>query len=130
MAMRQDLLATLRDELAFLDRGGYRDTQSKGWRPKFVFQDSPTCPNFAATRERVPCSECILMQLVPQDKRDCKVPCRHIPLNGRGETIDSLYRSGTPEELERTFRQWLVAMIERLEKQADAGCAQSAGGSG
>jgi hypothetical protein len=44
-------------------------------------------------------------------------PCRYIPLNERGETIDSFYRSGTQEELELDLGRWLKTTIERLEKQ-------------
>jgi len=46
-----------------------------------------------------------------------KFPCRYIPLNEQGQTIDSFYRSGTRDELESELRRWLKAKIERLEKQ-------------
>jgi hypothetical protein len=128
MDARLDLLATLRAELAFFDAGGYRCKPGDNWRPKFIFQDSPTCLNFTTTENRVPCSECVLMQLVPQEKRDRKIPCRYIPLNELGETIDSFYRSGTSEELERAFRQWLVLTIEHLERQAAGDRTHSVGG--
>ena len=50
-----------------------------------------------------------------------KFPCRYIPLNERGETIDSFYRFGTQEELEPELRRWLKAAIERVEKQTAKG---------
>jgi hypothetical protein len=114
---KRDLLAVLRKELEFLEKGGYRHTARAAWRPQYVFQDSPTCLNFDATQQPRPCSECILTQLVPEDMQGKKVPCRYIPLNERGETIDSFYRSGTQEELESELGRWLKATIERLEKQ-------------
>src|SRR6266536_3653548 len=113
---KRDLLTVLRAELEFLESGGYRNAARASWRPQFVFQDSPTCLNFDPTQAR-PCSECILTQLVPEDTQRKKFPCRYIPLNERGETIDSFYRSGTQEELESELRRWLKATIERLEKQ-------------
>ena len=113
----RDLLTVLKKELEFLEKGGYRNTARAPWRPQFVFQDSPTCLNFDPTQQPRPCSECILTQLVPQEMQRKKFPCRYIPLNERGETIDSFYRSGTQEELESELRRWLKAIIERLEKQ-------------
>ena len=114
---KRDLLAVLKSELQFLEKGGYRDTQRAAWRPHYVFQDSPSCLNFDPTQQPRPCSECILTQLVPQDMQGKKFPCRQIPLNERGETIDSFYRSGTQEELESELARWLRVTIERLEKQ-------------
>lgn len=114
---KRDLLTVLRKELEFLEKGGYRHTARAGWRPQYVFQDSPTCLNFDPTQQLRPCSECILTQLVPEDLQQKKIPCRYIPLNERGETIDSFYRFGTQEELESELGRWLKAAIERLEKQ-------------
>jgi hypothetical protein len=112
----RDLLTVLKEELKFLEKGGYRHTKRTAWRPQYAFQDSPTCLNFDPTRQPRPCSECILMQLVPKEMHQKKVPCRYIPLSNRGETVDSFYRSGTQEELELALRQWLGATIQRLEK--------------
>jgi hypothetical protein len=113
----RDLLNVLRSELEFLKKGGYRTTARADWRPHFIFQDSPTCLNFDPTQHPRPCSECILTQLVPENMQQKKIPCRYIPLNERGETIDSFYRSATQEELESELRRWLKATIEHLEKQ-------------
>jgi hypothetical protein len=99
----RDLLTVLRKELQFLEKGGYRDTERVPWRPQFIFQDSPTCLNFDPQQTPKPCSDCALMQLVPENLRDKKIPCRYIPLNENGETIDSFYRSGTRSELEDSF---------------------------
>jgi len=75
--------------------------------------------NYHDSRKSKPCSQCILLQFVPAEARKNQIPCRHIPLNERGETIESLYRTGTQEELESAVRSWLVREIEDLEK-ADA----------
>ena len=117
----RDLLTVLKKELEFLEKGGYRITARASWRPRFVLQDSPTCLNFDPTLAPRPCSECILTQLAPEDMQRKKFPCRYIPLNERGETIDSFYRFGTQEELEPELRRWLKATIERVEKQKAKG---------
>ena len=113
----RDLLTVLNKELEFLEKGGYRRTGRAHWRPRFVFQDSPTCLNFDPTLAPRPCRECILTQLAPEDMQRMKFPCRYIPLNERGETIDSFYLFGSQEELEPELRHWLKATIERMEKQ-------------
>src|SRR5215470_1627623 len=94
------LLGALRAELKFIEKGGYRHSARAAWRPHFMFQDSPTCLNFDPTQPRKPCSDCVLMQLVPENAQSRKVPCRYIPLNENGETVDAFYRTGTQEELE------------------------------
>jgi hypothetical protein len=117
MTDHRDLLAVLKRELDFLQQGGYRCTARAAWRPQYVFQDSPTCLNFDPTQRPKPCSDCILTRLVPADMLQKKIPCRYIPLNERGETVDSFYRYGTQEELESELGRWLKATIESLERQ-------------
>lgn len=117
MPDKRNLSEVLKSELEFLNSGGYRKIS---WRPQFVFEDSPTCMNFGREERPSPCSECILMQLVPPEKRGAKVPCRYIRLNDRGDTIESLYRSGAQEELESALRSWLTREIEKLENTQSA----------
>jgi hypothetical protein len=113
MSDDRKLLEVLKAELEFLNRGGYRKAS---WRPQFVFEDSPTCLN-GRSGSRKACSECVLAPFVPIEKRGSKVPCRHIRLNDQGETVDSLYRSKTQEELESSLRDWLTQEIQALERK-------------
>lgn len=114
---RRDPLQVLKFELEFLDKGGYGRSPRTPWRPQFVFEDSPTCLNYDAKDHPRPCSECVLMQFVPPEQRSEKVPCRHIPLNAEGETVDGLYRYGTQAEMEEALRHWLHATIKHFERQ-------------
>jgi hypothetical protein len=114
MASKQrDLLEVLELALEFLKGGGYR--KSSSWRPQFIFEDSPTCLHFGNPQQNRPCSECVLMQLVPAELRQRPVPCRHISLNEENETIHLLYQYGTEEEMESAVGEWLMNMIEKLE---------------
>src|SRR5580692_6325663 len=113
---KRNLLTVLEAELEFVEKGGYRNTSLSAWRPQFIFQDSPTCLNSNSAQPPKPCSECVLNQLVPADLRCRNIPCRYIPLNEQGETIDSFYRCGTREELESALRNWLCTTIQRLER--------------
>jgi hypothetical protein len=111
----RDLLSVLKSELEFLKNGGYTRTQRALWRPVFIFEDSPTCVNHDYEVNPAPCGDCPLMQLVPGEFRSAKFPCRHIPLNTAGETVDSLYRYADSHEIEDTVRVWLQATIADLE---------------
>ena len=114
MASKQrDLLEVLELELEFLKSGGYRKLSS--WRPQFIFEDSPTCLHFwksagQATLFRM-CPDAVGASGISSGS----VPCRHIPLNEKNETIQSLYQYGTAEELEAALGEWLMNMIQKLE---------------
>ena len=110
----RDLLARLKSELEFLEKGGYSRPSSH--RP-FIFQDSPTCLNYRCLGDRKPCSECVLFEFVPLDRRKEKIPCRFIPLNEQGETLDSLYREETQETIETAVSRWLRSAIQKLENE-------------
>jgi hypothetical protein len=128
VAVMQDarnLLETLKTELEFVEKGGYRNRPRFPWRPSFVFEDSPTCLNFEAKEERRPCAECLLMQFVPEDQKKLRFPCRHIPLTPEGDSVSRYYESGTEEELEIALKGWLTRKIAELEAQ-EKGKSQTA----
>jgi hypothetical protein len=115
---KNDVLSTLKKELAFLELGGYRSPQQAAWRPQFIFQDSPTCPNHRNLGEPVSCTECVLMEFVPRECQKKRFPCRYIPLDESGQTLDYLYRTGTEEETHAIVANWLKNTIVRLQQEA------------
>jgi hypothetical protein len=117
---RQATLEKLRAELAFIESGGYRHASMAPWRATFMFEDSPTCLNSNPIWPRKPCSECVLQQFVPESFREQRTPCRYIPLNEEHESVASLYRTGTQDELEAAVTEWLKATIKKLEKEKPA----------
>lgn len=110
----RNVLEVLKFELEFLEQGGYGRLPRESWRPRLVFEDSPTCMNFNS-KDREPCSECLLMQFVPPEARKEQTPCIHIPLSLKGETLENLYRTGTQQEIEAALGAWLRATIQTLE---------------
>lgn len=114
---QRDLLEVLKFELNFLEKGGYGRSPREPWRPQFIFEDSPTCMNYDSKENPGPCSDCVLLQLVPAEHRAEKIPCRHIPLDASGQTLDSLYRWDDPRKIEEMVQNWLQSTIERLEEQ-------------
>jgi hypothetical protein len=110
---KRDLLEVLKQELEFLKGGGYR--KSSSWRPQCIFEDSPTCLNYGNPERKGPCSECVLMSLVPAEFREGTPPCHYISLNEQNVTIQSLRQWSTPEELEDAVSEWLMNTIQKLE---------------
>jgi hypothetical protein len=73
--------------------------------------------NYDSKENPRPCSECVLMHLVPRELRSANLSCRHIPLNSSGETLDFLYRRSNQCETEETVGEWLQATIQSLEEE-------------
>jgi hypothetical protein len=113
----RDILEVLRFELNFLLDGGYGRSPKTPWRAPAIFEDSPICPNFCDAAHPLPCESCLLAQFVPQERRSESIPCRFIPLNQDGETVEDLYRTGSQVEMEQALANWLRAQIERIERE-------------
>ena len=109
------ILEILQFELTFLEGGGYALSPHAPWRAPYIFEDSPNCLNFEDSARPHACSECPLTQLVPPEVREQDAPCRFIPLNDKGQTVDSLYRTGTQLEIAESLRDWLRREIGRIE---------------
>jgi hypothetical protein len=110
---RIEIIGLLRNELDFLNRGGYGGALP--WRPVKMFLDSPSCPNRLDEECSTPCSKCWLFQFVPERYRLEMDPCHFIPLNADGETVHSMSRQYTPGEVEAALKSWLEGEIEYLE---------------
>jgi hypothetical protein len=102
-------LAGLRNHFELLNR------KEQGSIPLY-FEDSDICCRspFLSCRS----SRCVLMNFVPEEFHSEAVPCRHIPLNERGQNLEVLYRTRTASETESVLRTWLSAMIGALESVA------------
>jgi hypothetical protein len=103
-------LTTLRNHFELLKRTGSRNSQ-------LHFEDSDICfrsPFFSCNSSR-----CALMHFVPKEFRSEIAPCRHIPLNAKGETLETLYSIRTTHEIDSAVRTWLCSVIETLESLAE-----------
>jgi hypothetical protein len=117
------LLELLKFELKFVEDGGYGRSSHTAWRPTYVFEDSPSSPNLRDPTRPHPRTECSLIKFVPGELRSENSPCRFIPLNEKGQTIDYFYRCGTQAELEEALAGWLRTQIAHIEQQSAAGPA-------
>lgn len=116
----RDILEVLKAELDFLEAGGYGRSVRTPWKPTSVFVDSLSCLNYADTQRPHPCSECLLIDLVPAEERGETVPCHHIPLNKTGDTIETLESEENQQKLEETMKRWLRAKIKLIEAERAA----------
>jgi hypothetical protein len=120
----RDLLEVLKDELAFLEKGGYGRSPREAWNQPLIFEDSPSCMNYDCKDHAEPCSSCVLFQLVPPQFRGKQIPCRHIPFTAEGDTLDSLSRFSHQFEIEEVFGKWLRTTIATIEKTREASQAE------
>lgn len=112
----RDILELLKEELAFIEQGGYGRSVRTPWLPKSAFQDSLTCINYADPNHAHPCNECHLTDFVSDDHRSEQIPCHYIALNEDGETIEDLEAQDNQSQLEATLKQWMRTKIEEIEE--------------
>ena len=113
----RDLLDLLKDELTFINQGGYGRSVRTPWLPKSAFQDSLTCINYGYPYRAHPCNECQLLDFVAPEHQAEEVPCHFIPLTSRGETIEELEQENEQARIEILLRKWLQERIGELEAQ-------------
>jgi hypothetical protein len=114
----RDLLALLKDELKFIEQGGYGRSVRTPWKEKSAFQDSLTCINYGYPYRAHPCGDCHLIDFVSPTDRSKDIPCHHIPLNADGETIQRLEAEENQHKLEEEVKHWLEKKIKELEGKA------------
>ena len=112
----RDILELLKDELDFIEKGGYGRSVRTPGKPKSAFQDSLTCINYGYPHRAHPCNECHLLDFVSPEHQGAEVPCHLIPLNEAGETIEDLEGGDNEAKLERKVGDWLRAKIKEIEE--------------
>ena len=116
-AQKQHMLEELKLEREFVRRGGYHASVRNPRREPTHLRDSVTCLNVNKSEDLEPCDRCFWYDLVPEERRDREMPCRHIPLDAQGNTVESLDARGRREEAEEKLLAWLDQTIARLEKE-------------
>jgi hypothetical protein len=111
----RDLLELLKNELDFIEKGGYGRSVRTPWLPKSIFQDSLSCLNYGYPYRAHPCNECHLIDFVAPEHRTEMVPCHFIPLDEAGDTIEDLDSEENQNRTERLLKEWLRNRIQQLE---------------
>jgi len=134
---QQALLNALKLELEFCELGGYKPVRGRLpprasenepismshfgehtpvlHKEPSMFRDSPSCLNYGLPVREHPCSECWLIDFVPAEKRGEAVPCHHIPLNERGDTVATLGGPGDAPDIQAAVLGWLRRTIQQVE---------------
>lgn len=113
----RDILETLKDELTFIEQGGYGRSVRTPWIPKSIFQDSLTCLNYGYPYRAHPCAECQLLDFVSPQDHSRPVPCHCIPLDDTGNTIEKLEIEGNDWQTPNTVKKWLQSKITQIEAE-------------
>ena len=113
----RDILEILKDELEFIEKGGYGRSVRTPWLNKSTFQDSLSCINYSDPDRAHPCNECHLLGFVSPEHRTQEVPCHFIRLNTDGDTIEDLELQDNQAKLEREVSEWLRARIKKIEEE-------------
>lgn len=108
------MLKLLKQELAFLDSGGYDRTLSS--KPLSIFLDSSSCPNHPDVERRTPCTQCWLFLFVPEQFRQELPACHFIPLGHGRESVAGMDHQYSPIEVQAKLKTWLQAEIRHLEE--------------
>ncbi len=115
----RDILELLKTEFDFIEKGGYGRSVRTPWKETSPFRDSLTCVNYALPEKAHPCSECHLIDFVPEAKRVERVPCHFIPLTDSGETVEDLEAEGNQAKMEEALKQWMQRKIQQLEAERE-----------
>lgn len=104
----RDILELLKEDLDFIEKGGYGWSVRTPWQSKSTFQDS-SCINYGYPDRAHPCNECHLLDFVSPEHRTEAVPCHFIPLNTDGDTIEDLELQDNQAKFELEVNDWLRA---------------------
>ena len=111
----RDIVDLLKDEIDFIEKGGYGRSVRTPWKAKSAFEDSLTCINYADPDRSRPCDECHLSDFVPQEHQQDEIPCHAIPLTAEGATIRDLELDENQAKLEQGVKNWLRSRIIKIE---------------
>ena len=113
----RDVVEILEEELDFIEKGGYGRSVRTPWLPKSIFQDSLSCLNYGYPYRAHPCTDCHLLEFVPDKHRSETVPCHFIPLDKAGDTIEELDLDGNESRLQELIKEWLQTQIHKLQTE-------------
>lgn len=117
-ASTRELIETLKMEILLLERGGYQPSVHQPHTDPKVFRDSLTCLNVGLDEKKEPCSSCILARFIPDELKSRPGDlCHLIPLNERGDTIESLTATGDTERMKEVVLAWLRRTVAQLEAE-------------
>ena len=118
---KANLIRLLEAELDVIEGGGYGRAAGEPAGDRPIFDHSVVCINHWLVPGHRPdcCDDCILLDAVPERHKSEARPCQFIPLNDKGDTVNSLQEQGDRDRLVEEVKNWLRATIQRLKAGAD-----------
>jgi hypothetical protein len=116
-----EMIKQLKFEIQIIEKGGYYPSVREPRHVPENFRDSVTCLNVGLEEKGHPCSSCFLSEFAPPEVRNSKDDvCHKIPLNDKGDTVESLKEEGDPNKLQANVLAWLKNTVAKLEQEVAA----------
>jgi len=119
MAFNKDeMIEQLKFEISMVEKGRYYPSVREPLKTPEIFRDTITCLNVGLSQKKYPCSACFLSEFVPRELKDSQGElCHKIPLNAKGDTVESLKAEDDPYRLREVVLGWLKTTVDRLEHE-------------
>jgi hypothetical protein len=115
---KKEMIEQLKFEIHMIEKGGYDASGRDPRQNAEIFRDSITCLNVGLEEKENPCSSCFLSEFAPPEVRNSAGDiCHKIPLNEKGDTVESLKVEDDPHKLQATVLNWLKRTIAKLEEE-------------
>ena len=115
---KKEMIEQLKFEIHMIEKGGYDASGRDPSQNAEIFRDSITCLNVGLEEKEHPCSSCFLSEFAPPEVRNSTGDiCHKIPLNEKGDTVESLKAEDDPQKLQTTVLNWLKRTIAKLEEE-------------
>jgi hypothetical protein len=113
-----EIIEQLKFEIQMIEKGRYYPSVHEPRQDPEIFRDSITCLNVGLEEKEHACSSCFLSEFAPPEVRNSNGDiCHKIPLNEKGDTVESLTAEDDPYKLQATVLSWLKRTVAKLEKE-------------
>ena len=118
---KMEMIEQLKFEIEMIGKGGYYPSVREPRLAPEIFRESITCLNVGLEEKEHACSSCFLSEFAPAEVRNSEGDlCHKIPLNEKGDTVESLKAEGDPYKLQANVLSWLEKTVAKLEQEAAA----------
>lgn len=119
---KKEMIGELKFEIEMIEKGGYYPSVREPRHAPEIFRESVTCLNVGLLEKKYACSSCFLSEFAPPEVRNSNEDiCHKIPLNEKGDTVESLKAEGDPYKLQAIVLSWLKNTVATLEHEVAAG---------
>jgi hypothetical protein len=118
---KKEMIEQLKFEIEMIEKGRYYPSVREPNRNPEIFRDTITCLNVGLEEKEHPCSSCFLSEFAPPEVRNSNDDiCHKIPLNEKGDTIESLKAENDPYKVQAAVLSWLKRTVAKLEEEVAA----------